>query len=343
MKFADLQILWFLWLIVPLSWLLIFFIKRRKDLLMKFAKGRLWERLTESVNWQALNFKYTALVFVFVFSLAAMARPQFGFTLQEVKRQGVDILLAVDVSKSMLTRDVSPNRLERTKLAVRDLIDQLHGDRVGLIAFSGDAFLLCPLTPDYGGVMMSMESLEPAIIPRGGTNVAAAIDEALDIYAEHPSQYKTLVILTDGENLEGDPVAAAREAKSRGMKIYTVGIGTKEGELVSVPEGNGHEFLKDREGNVVKSRLNESLLQEIALKTGGFYVRSGGARFGLDVIYDQALSKMDRTEFEGQMKRRYFERFQWPLALSVILLVAEMAIPVRKKKKEDGRQKRKNG
>lgn len=332
MKFAYSNILLLLWLAVPLAGLLALDFFRRKRLLKQFAQNDLWKELSATVSWRARKIKIVCLLAVFIFSVIALARPQWGFELQEVKRQGVDVLLAIDVSKSMLTEDVSPNRLERTKFAVRDLIGQLHGDRVGLIAFAGDAFLLCPLTSDYGGVALSLEDLNVQSISRGGTNISSAIQEALDVYKERKIKYKTLVILTDGENLEGDTVASAKKAKAGGIKIYTVGIGTREGELIRVDDGNGGSaFLKDREENFVKSRLNEALLEETALVTGGLYVRASGAQFGLDVIYERELSRLEKTEFESQMKRRYFERFQWPLGFALIFLILEMALPVRKR------------
>ncbi len=333
MRFEHPEVLYWLWLVIPLAVFFVWKVRRRRRLLADFARDGIWEELCASVSWRVVKRKQRLLLAVFVLSLFALARPQWGFELQEVRRQGVDILLAVDVSKSMLTTDVAPNRLERTKLAIRDLISGLKGDRVGIIGFAGDAFLLCPLSSDYGGVLLSLEDLKPASIPRGGTNVGAAIEEAMRVFAERRSAYKAVVILTDGENLEGDPLAAAKKAKDQGVKIYTVGIGTQEGELIQVADEQGKvEFLKDSEGNFVKSRLNEGLLQKIALATGGVYVRSGGSQSGLDIIYDRALSKLDKTEFDSEMKRRYFERFQWPLAVAFLLLFIETILPVRKRK-----------
>ncbi|MDZ4241675.1 MAG: VWA domain-containing protein, partial [Candidatus Omnitrophota bacterium] len=258
---------------------------------------------------------------------------QWGFELQEVKRQGIDILLAIDVSKSMLTEDVKPNRLERTKLAVKDLIKKLKGDRIGLIGFAGDAFLFCPLTVDYGGFLLSLEDLDVTSVPRGGTNLSQAMSEALKEYENVPAKYKAVVIVTDGENLEGDPLAMARRAKEKGIKVYCVGIGTKEGDLVRVQDMvGGHEFLKDENGNFVKSRLNEDLLQKVALATGGMYVRASGAQFGLDMIYDRELAKMERRDLETRVEKKYFDRFQVPLALALVLLVWETCLVPRKAK-----------
>lgn len=334
MKFEHSNIFLLLWFALPLAGLLILAMLRREKILQQFLQGspNLWRTLCASVHWRRRRIKVLFLVLAFVFSVLALARPQWGFELREVKRQGTDILLAIDVSKSMLTQDVAPNRLERTKLAVRDLIGQLRGDRVGLIAFAGDAFLACPLTSDYGGVLLSLENLNVQSIPRGGTNVSSAIKEAIRVYHERKIKNKTMIILTDGDNLEGEPLALAEKAKADGIKIYTVGIGTREGELVRVPDKDGgSSFLKDKDGNFVKSRLNEQLLQDIALATGGLYVRASGAQFGLDIIYEREIAKFEKTEYDAQMKRRYFERFQWPLSIAVVLLVLATALPERQR------------
>lgn len=267
----------------------------------------------------------------FAFSVLALARPQLGFQWQEVKRQGLDILIAIDTSRSMLTQDVKPNRLERTKLAVHDLIKKLKGDRIGLIAFAGDAFMVCPLTVDYGGFLLSLNDLSAATVPRGGTNVSQAIAEALRSYDNVPNKYKVVILITDGDNLEGDPLAQARRAKEAGVRIYSVGIGTQEGELIQVINEEGAaEFLKDRDGHFVKSRLNEKLLQEIALSTAGVYVRAGGAAFGLDVIYDQELSRLERRDIEDRKEKRYYDRFQIPLAMAFLLLFIETCLARQK-------------
>jgi Ca-activated chloride channel family protein len=232
----------------------------------------------------------------------------------------------------MLTQDVKPNRLERTKLAIKDLLSQLKGDRIGLMAFAGDAFLMCPLTVDYSGFMLSLNDLGVSSVPRGGTNISKAIDEAMKSYEKIPSRYRSIIIVTDGEDLEGDSLKSVQKAKEQGVKLYTVGVGTQEGELIQVEGDDGtKDFLKDSSGNYVKSRLNEKLLQEIALSTGGIYVKSSGAQFGLDYIYDNALSKSDKRETQAAKQKEYFERFQFPLALAALLLVIETCLGVRRK------------
>ncbi|MBN1520954.1 MAG: VWA domain-containing protein, partial [Candidatus Aureabacteria bacterium] len=238
----------------------------------------------------------------------------------------------VDTSKSMLAQDVKPNRLERAKLAIKDFIKHLQGDRIGLIAFSGEAFLQCPLTVDYNGFLLSLDSLSVNSITRGGTSISQAIKEAIKSYEGGFKKYKVLIMITDGEDHEGAPLKAAEDAKKEGIKIFCIGIGTPEGELISVEDEKGNKtFLKDSQGNVVKTRLDETTLQKIALATGGSYVRSGATEFGLDMIYDKKLSKMEKRELESKLAKQFEDRFQIPLALAFLLLAGELFINERKR------------
>ena len=242
-------------------------------------------------------------------------------------------MIAVDTSNSMLAEDVSPNRLERAKLAIKDFVGYLQGDRIGLIAFAGEAFLQCPLTVDYGGFLLAVDSLKPGIIPRGGTSISKAIKEAINSYQSGMKKHKALILITDGEDHEGDAEKAAREAEKEGIKIYCIGIGTPDGELISVTDEKGNKtFLKDNQGNVIKTRLDESTLQKIALATGGIYVRSGATAFGLDMIYKEKISKMEKREFESKLARQFVDRFQIFLLPAFILLLAEILISERRKK-----------
>lgn len=322
MRFGSPHILHILWLIPFLIALLAIFMSRRRKLMQRFAAANLLDEVVCGLNLRRDRYKAVVIVVVFILSIIALARPQWGYQWQEVKRQGLDILLVIDTSKSMLTQDVKPNRLERTKLAVKDLIKKLKGDRIGLVAFAGDAFMMCPLTSDYGGLLLSLNDLDASIISRGGTNVGGALEEAMKGYDKTPSQFKAIVLVTDGDNLEGDPLLAVGKAKEKGIKIFSVGVGTQEGDLVRYQDEQGQwQFLKDEQNNFVKSRLNENLLQRIAYETGGAYVRSSGAEFGLDYIYEQHLSRLEKREIDEKMEKRYYERFQFPLALALVLLI----------------------
>lgn len=333
MHFAQINMLVWLWAVIVLAVFLFWANNHRIKVLRIFTQEHLLKDIAFYFDPQKAKYKNILLVAITLFAVLALLRPQWGFRWQEVKRQGIDILVVIDTSKSMLTQDVKPNRLRRTKFAVLDLLKKLRGDRIGLIAFSGEPFLVCPLTVDYGGFQKSLNDLNVETIPRGGTNVAKAIYEAIKDYGEVSSKHKAIIIITDGDNLEGDPVAAARAAKEKGIKIYSVGIGSVEGELIQMRNRQGElVFLKDKDGNVVKSRLNERLLKEIALITGGVYVKASGAKFGLDLIYDQELTKFQKREIEAKMEKKYTERFQFPLGIAALLLVIETCLTTRKKR-----------
>jgi len=333
MQFAQLNMLVWLWLAAAVGMFFVWAYRRRTLILKNFAEGNMLKQIAAAYDPRRQVFKNVLLVAVVLMSVLALTRPQWGFAWQEVKRQGLDILVVVDTSKSMLTQDVKPNRLERTKYAVQDLLKKLRGDRIGLIAFSGESFLICPFTVDYSGFLISLNDLNVDTVPRGGTNLAKAIAEAIKDYESVANQHKAVIIITDGDDLEGDPLAMAQKAKDKGIKIYCIGIGSAEGELIQIKGRDGQKtFLKDRQGNYVKSRLNEGLLKQVALTTGGVYVKASGSQFGLDLIYERELSKFEKRDIEEKMEKKYFERFQFPLGLAVLLLVVETCWTTRRKK-----------
>lgn len=305
--------------------------KQRRIAREKFAKQELLKELLLSVDFRLQKLKAVVIILGVTLMLFSLLRPQWGFRWEEIKRKGVDILIALDSSKSMLAEDVLPSRLQRAKLSLKDLTRQLKGDRIGLIAFSGTAFLQCPLTVDYGGFLLSLDNIDSNTIPRGGTSFSSAIQEAIKGYAGGQKKYKVLVIISDGENLEGDPLKLAEVAKNEGIIIHCIGIGTKDGELIFTQESGNREYVKDKEGNAVKSRLDETLLQKIALATGGSYIRATSKEFGLSLLYEERISKMEKRELEGHLAKNYQERFQWPLALGFLFLLLEPFIPERKK------------
>ncbi|MCQ9206505.1 MAG: VWA domain-containing protein [Omnitrophica bacterium] len=332
MRFAAAYYAYGFWLVIAMVLFFIWSEKRRKTALRVFADPGLLEKITYSASRKKRLIKYAMLATFAIFGILALMRPQWGYEWQEVKRKGLDIIIAIDTSRSMLAADVKPNRLERSKLAVWDLIKKLSGDRIGLIAFSGTAYLQSPLTVDYGGFLLALNDLNTNTIPRGGTSISSAIQVAMKSFEGSGKKYKILIIITDGEDHEGDALALAGKAKNEGIKIFCVGIGTSSGELIHVTRENGKKtFLKDSSGNIVKSRLNESVLRKIAIETGASYVRSSGADFGLEFIYDEKLSKMEKKDIKAEMAKLYYERFQIPLLFCLLLLVAEYALSDRKK------------
>jgi len=331
MRFSSLYFSIYFWVVLALGLFLIWSFKARQAKLCKFAEKSLLQEIANSLNKRKQVVKAVFIVLVFIFSLLALMRPQWGFKWQEVNQQGLDILIAIDTSKSMLATDVKPNRLEKSKLAVKDLLKKLKGDRVGLIAFSGTAFQQCPLTSDYNGFMLALDDLNAASIPRGGTSISSAIKVAMDSYEGDQKKYKVLILITDGEDHEGNPVKKAEEAAKENVRIFCIGIGTTEGDLIQVSDSSGKRtFLKDNSGNIVKTSLNETVLKQIAVATNGMYVRSSGADFGLDVIYDKKLSAMERRDVKARMDKVYYERFQIPLTIALIFLLLEMVITNKK-------------
>ena len=332
MKFGNLQAIHFIWLMAAIVLFFLWSYRKRKRDMELFAHRDLLDDLTGSLDRKRQKLKGYFIMVSLVLIIFSLMRPQWGFEWKEVTRSGLDILIALDTSKSMLAEDVKPNRLERSKLAVRDLMKKLQGDRIGLIAFAGNAFLQCPLTVDYSGFALSLEDLDVNTIPKGGTSLSDAVRVAIGSYEGGKKKFKVLVIITDGEDHEGSAMEWAETAKEKGIKIFAIGIGTKEGELIPITdESGGVSFLKDRKGNVVKTRLDEASLQNMALTTGGSYVKATNKEFGLDLIYKEKLSQMEKREIKNKMVKRYEERFQISLVLALILLCIEPFITEKKK------------
>ncbi|MGA2138146.1 MAG: VWA domain-containing protein [Verrucomicrobiia bacterium] len=324
MQFGNPTSFWLLALAPVLAVFLVWAFRARRRALARFASQPLLQRLAESVRPVARRWKAVLIVTAVTLAALALTQPRWGFEWREVKHKGVDVFVLLDVSKSMLTEDVRPNRLTQAKYAVQDLLEKLRGDRIGLVAFAGTAFVQCPLTVDYEAFRLTLKDADTRIIPRGGTAIGTAIRTALKAFEAGEGRDRAIVLITDGEETESDALAAADEAAKAGVKMYAIGVGTAEGELIPVREdGKPMEFLKDREGKVVKSRLDEETLKQLALKTGGIYVRSAAGDFGIDTIYDKGIAQLQRKEYEARLQKQYFERFQWPLGIAFALLVVE--------------------
>lgn len=304
--------------------------RRQRRALERFVAPHLAADLTGSLCPRRRRLQRLLHAGALVLLCAALAEPRAGERLVRIEQRGTDLLFAVDTSRSMLTPDVRPDRLTRAKLAILDLVPQLEGDGVGLIAFAGSAFVQCPVTLDYGAFEESVEALDTHVIPRGGTDLASAIREAREAFRAHDDRDRALVLLTDGEDLEGGALRAAQEASRDHVRIYTVGVGTSSGDLIPLPSEQGGGFLKDRAGRLVKSRLDERALEAIAQATGGRYVPLGAENQGLDTLYREVLAQRARHERESRTERVYVERFQWPLAASLALLLASLLVRARR-------------
>jgi Ca-activated chloride channel family protein len=332
MKFA--QPLWLLAGLIAcagLVWRYRKFDVRQRTELAKFASASLIAQLTASVSPTRRQLKRVLVIAGVACVAIALARPLIGFRWEEAKRKGLDMMIAVDTSKSMLAQDVKPDRLTRAKMAVEDLLAKMDGDRVGLVAFAGSSFLQCPLTLDYDAFR---QSLDTKIIPRGGTDIAAAIHETEAALQDNGNHERILVLLTDGEDLEGSALNAARAAAKNGLKIFTVGIGSASGELIPAEdETGGTQFVKDDSGQLVKSHLDATMLKQIAEATGAMYQPLGQQAQGLETIYTQGLAKFTRHELASRRQQVFIERFQWPLALGLFCLVLEPLIGIRRTKR----------
>ncbi|MDA0748782.1 MAG: VWA domain-containing protein, partial [bacterium] len=263
-------------------------------------------------------------------------QPQYGTKLELLRRKGIDVIVALDTSLSMLAEDMKPNRLKRSLFEIEAFIDRLEGDRVGLVAFAGKSFTLCPLTLDYGAAKLFLDTIDTNIIPVKGTAISEAIRTATRGFGSQERKYKVLVLITDGEDHAGDPVEAAREAAEAGVRIFSVGVGTQEGELIPVRQNGRVEYMKDRQGNFVKTRLDEAVLQQISRVTDGAYIRSRSGRVGLEEVYEQ-ISQMEKKELGSRKYTQYKHRFQWPLAVAVACFLCEALLSDRRKEKSEWR------
>lgn len=306
---------------------------RRRDVdLAKMIHPRFRQRLTDGFSPKLRNLKRGLWVLAVWLAFAAIARPQMGYEWREVKRKGIDILFAVDTSRSMLAEDLTPNRLERARLGILDFVARLEGDRVGLIPFAGSAFALCPLTLDYDAFRESLNALDTDLIPRQGTDLASAIKEAERLFEENGNNHRVLVLLTDGEDLQGDVIDAAKDAAKNGMAIHTVGVGSPEGSTIPLHYRNGRsDFVRDQSGKIVHTTLDESTLKKIAEVTNALYVPLGRGAEGLNTIYQEKLRLVPKSEMDQRMERIPLERFEWPLGAAIALLLLEFLLGDRKR------------
>jgi Ca-activated chloride channel family protein len=306
---------------------------RQRRALEQFVSPQLQAQLTRSMSAARTLARRALFAGSVLLLFIALAGPQAGFHWEQVTRRGNDIIFAVDTSRSMLTPDVKPNRLTRAKLAIDDFVSHLNGDAVGLVAFAGSAFLQSPLTLDYGAFHESLAALDTHIIPRAGTDITSAIREAQAALEQRAGTDKNLILVTDGEDLEGDSLAAAKAAaKQDGLKIFTVGVGSANGDLIPLPADQGGGFLKDSAGQLVKSHLDESALKALAAATGGIYAPLGSSNQGLDTIYQAALAPLAKHDLSSKAQKVYTQRFQWPLGVSLALLMASLLIGNRRRR-----------
>ncbi len=331
MHIADQQYLHLLWLVPALAGFFWWSFRQKAKALKRFAEQHLAVRLVRGISTAKQFLKMGLFLLFLIFAVLALIRPQWGTKLETVRRTGIDIMIALDTSLSMETQDVVPSRLEKAKHEVRALIDVLQGDRVGLVVFAGMSLVNCPLTIDQSAVKLFLDIVDSQVIPRPGTNIGEAIRVATQAFSSKERRHKVLILITDGENLEGDPLSAAEEAKKAGVVIFSLGVGTGAGEPIPMRDekGNITGYKKDETGSVVVSRLDEAMLEELSRLTGGRYFRATTGEEEIASIYD-LVSQMDRKEFESKVYVTYVDRFQIPLGIALFFILVESFISDQK-------------
>lgn len=323
--FAQAQYL-FLLLLVPVFLVLYGVVRyRRVRNIRKFGDEKLVKDLMPSYSGAKGWTRIILFSLAFLFFSIGLARPQIGAKLKEHKSKGAEVMIALDVSNSMLAKDYSPNRLERAKLAISRLVDKLNGDRIGLVLFAGTSFVQLPITTDYVSAKMFLGNISTESVPVQGTAMGDAINTCIRGFSAQSENSRAIVVITDGENHEDDPLSAAKQAAEMGISVYTIGVGSSQGQPIPMKDG----LLKDSNGNIVVTKLDEATLKQVAQAGKGAYVHAGNDEFGLNPIIDN-IRKLNDEEFNSIVFEEYDEQYMYFFAIALVLLVVQMLIGERK-------------
>lgn len=330
-RFGNIEFLWGL-LIIPLLAIIFTWsrIARRKAL-KRFGQQEILIQLMPFSSKGRPVFKFIVLMLALAFIITGMARPQFGSKLKKVKREGIELIIALDVSNSMMAEDIQPDRLERAKRAISRLVDRLTDDKIGLIVFAGDAYTQLPITSDYNSAKLFLNSVSTQIVPKQGTAIGAAINLATSSFTPGGNANKAIVVITDGENHEDDAVSEAQDAVEKGIIVHTIGMGLPQGAPIPVIRNGQTDYMKDRDGKVIVTKLNEQMLEQIAAAGDGIYVRANNAQVGLNALFDE-INKMEKEEMESRIYSEYNDQFQYFFAVALFLILFEFIILERKNK-----------
>ncbi|HUX57619.1 MAG TPA: VWA domain-containing protein [Bacteroidales bacterium] len=331
-RFAIPDYLYLLLLLPVIILLYIFNDIRKKKALKRLGDINLISSLVPELSKIRPVIKFMLQLIAFSAGIILLARPQFGSKIEDVKKEGVEVIIALDVSNSMLAQDIQPDRLTRAKQAISRLVDNLDNDKIGLIVFAGDAYTQIPVTTDYVSAKMFLSTINPNMVPKQGTAIGAAINLGIRSFSPGEEKSKAMIIITDGENHEDDPVVYAEEAAKAGIVIHTIGIGSTEGVPVPFMKSGKKEYLKDAEGNTVITKLDEDILKKIAISTNGNYVRASNSNIGLDQIFSE-IRKMKKQELESTMYTEYNDQFQIFAAIAILMLLADFLIMDRKNRR----------
>jgi len=327
--FAQHRILLFLFLVPLIPVVYALMRSARKKRIRKFGDEQLVKELMPS--WSGAKGWVRVILFTlaFFFFIVGLARPQMGAKLEERTTKGAEVMIALDVSNSMLAQDYSPSRLDRAKLAIARLVDRLKDDRLGLVVFAGRSFVQLPITTDYISAKMFLNTISTESVPVQGTAIGEAISTCIRGFSAQSEKSRVIIVITDGENHEDDPVAAAKDAAEMGIKVYTIGVGSVEGQPIPM----GGELLKDKDGNIVVTRLDENTLRSIAEAGNGAYIHAGNEEFGLNPIIDD-IRRLEDEEHTSQVFEAYDEQYMYFFAIALALFVLEMLVGNRKAKKQ---------
>lgn len=324
-RFEHIEYLWLLTALVPVALLFVWFQLWRRKGLKQFGNTALVAQLTPDLSNSKHIIKFILLSLAYVFIILGFANPQIGTKQEKVKRQGIDVMVAIDVSNSMLSEDVKPNRLLRAKNFVSNFIDELNNDRLGMIVFAGRGYLQMPLTVDYSAARMYLKTINTGLVPTQGTNIAEAINLANESFVQEDTKHKALIIITDGEDNEGGTDEAIEEATKKGVKIFTIGVGTDNGG----PIPTGKDYKRDEAGNIVLSKLNQAMLKELAAKGNGKYFQLGSGKDEITAILKE-LGKIGTKDFDELIFTDFDDKYQWCLAIAAVLLLLEWWLVERK-------------
>ncbi|MGQ8335493.1 vWA domain-containing protein [Sunxiuqinia sp. A32] len=318
--------------IIPILVILFWLSRRsRRKALERFGQMETLEYLMPNVSKSRPVFKFIIWLFTLSSIIFALSRPQFGSKLKTIKREGVELIIALDVSNSMMAEDIQPNRLERAKRAISRLVDNLSDDKIGLIVFAGDAYTQLPITTDYPSAKLFLNAVNTEIVPRQGTAIGAAIELATNSFSPQFEGNKAIVVITDGENHEDDAIGAATAAAEKGIIVHTIGMGLPQGGPIPIYRNGQKDYRKDKEGNVVITKLNETMLQQVSAAGKGIYVRANNAQVGLNTLFNE-IDKMEEAEMESLVYSEYEEQYQWFIALALLLILVDFMTLERKNK-----------
>lgn len=331
-KFEN-QIYFYAFAIIPVCIAIyIWYVFSSKNKLKKLGELPLINQLVPEVSKAKKTTKFILFLIAFSFLILGICNLQTGSKMKDVKREGADIMICLDVSNSMMAQDLSPNRLERAKIAIENMIDKLQGDRLGIIVFAGEAYVQLPITTDYSSAKLFLEGISNKIVPVQGTNIADAINLSVESFGKDEGKNKAIVIITDGENNEDakeSAVDAAEEAAKKNIVIHTIGVGSESGvPIPNIIDGVVSGYKKDNAGNTVVTKLDPKILQDIAGATNGVYVQASSADIGLDAILNK-IAELDKKQMESKMYTDYEDQFQWFLGAALLFLVLESLISER--------------